>query len=219
MRQPFYVFPRKMSKGIRFYIQFSNPNRSGRSVTVSATTLKEQLGYSTFHPVKSKYEAFSIGKEAFEKGIFFNQQAEVLFADYVMNFWDFDNSDYIKRRNKEKPNSITKAYANQERNRFLTYAITYAMIALERSANIMSAISVTNARDHIYQLLNDVNESNTPITITNARGKNGVLIGEDDWNAIQETLYLNSIPGMTESLLAGKEVSPDDCVPEEEVTW
>lgn len=93
------------------------------------------------------------------------------------------------------------------------------MIALERSANIMSAISVTNARDHIYQLLNDVNESNTPITITNARGKNGVLIGEDDWNAIQETLYLNSIPGMTESLLAGKEVSPDDCVPEEEVTW
>ncbi|MDY6344282.1 MAG: site-specific integrase [Sphaerochaetaceae bacterium] len=157
MRQPFYVFPRKMSKGIRFYIQFSNPNRSGRSVTVSATTLKEQLGYSTFHPVKSKYEAFSIGKEAFEKGIFFNQQAEVLFADYVMNFWDFDNSDYIKRRNKEKPNSITKAYANQERNRFLTYAMPLLPPNL-KLVNIRSS-DCEKLRDNLFKQ----NKSNSTI--------------------------------------------------------
>lgn len=83
----------------------------------------------------------------------------------------------------------------------------------------MSAISVTKARENIYQLLNEVNASSTPVTITNARGKNGVLIGEDDWNAIQETLYLNSIPGMTESLLKGKDTAPEDCLPEDEVTW
>ena len=70
----------------------------------------------------------------------------------------------------------------------------------------MTAISVTKARENIYQLLSDVNNNSQPITITNNRGKNGVLISEDDWNAIQETLYLNSIPGMTESIIeAGKE--------------
>ena len=83
----------------------------------------------------------------------------------------------------------------------------------------MTAINVTKARENIYQLLADVNSSSTPITITNARGKNGVLIGEDDWNAIQETLYLNSIRGMTEALVKGRETSLEDCISEEEVEW
>ena len=69
----------------------------------------------------------------------------------------------------------------------------------------MTAISVTKARENIYQILSEVNSSQ-PITITNNRGKNAVLISEEDWNAIQETLYLNSIPGMAESIIeAGKE--------------
>ena len=51
----------------------------------------------------------------------------------------------------------------------------------------MTAISVTKARENIYQILSDVNNSSQPITITNNRGKNGVLVSEDDWNAIQET--------------------------------
>ncbi len=83
----------------------------------------------------------------------------------------------------------------------------------------MTSISVTKARENIYQLLADVNANGSPVTITNARGKNGVLIGEDDWNAIQETLYLNSVPGMTESLIEGKDTSIDECIPEDEVDW
>ena len=54
----------------------------------------------------------------------------------------------------------------------------------------MTAISVTKARQNIYQLLNEVNENSEPVTITNTKGKNGVLVSEDDWKAIQETLYL-----------------------------
>ena len=70
----------------------------------------------------------------------------------------------------------------------------------------MTAISITKARANLYQTISDVNEFSQPITITNTRGKNAVLISEDDWNAIQETLYLNSIPGMAESIIeAGKE--------------
>ena len=83
----------------------------------------------------------------------------------------------------------------------------------------MTAISVTKARENIYQILTDVNTNSQPITITNNRGKNGVLISEDDWNAIQETLYLNSIPGVAESIIAGCNTFIEDCVSEDEVDW
>ncbi len=83
----------------------------------------------------------------------------------------------------------------------------------------MTAISVTKARENIYQILSDVNTHSQPIIITNNRGKNGVLISEDDWNAIQETLYLNAIPGVAQSIVTGGNTSIDDCLSEDEVEW
>ena len=69
----------------------------------------------------------------------------------------------------------------------------------------MTSISITKVRANLYQTVSEVNESSQPITITNNRGKNAVLVGEEDWKAIQETLYLNSIPGMSQSILVSKE--------------
>ena len=69
----------------------------------------------------------------------------------------------------------------------------------------MTSISITKARAKLNQIVSEVNESSQPITITNNRGKNAVLIGEEDWKAIQETLYLNSIPDMSQSIVASKE--------------
>ena len=69
----------------------------------------------------------------------------------------------------------------------------------------MTSISITKARAKLNQIVSEVNESSQPITITNNRGKNAVLVGEEDWKAIQETLYLNSIPGMSQSILASME--------------
>lgn len=83
----------------------------------------------------------------------------------------------------------------------------------------MKAMNVTQARANLFQLIANVNASSEPITLTNNKGKNAVLIGEDDWNAIQETLYLNSIPGMVESLTAGKECPIDDCISEKDVEY
>lgn len=69
----------------------------------------------------------------------------------------------------------------------------------------MTAISITKARANLYRLVDQANEESQTITITGKRG-NAVLIGEDDWSAIQETLYLNSIPGMSQSIIkAGQE--------------
>lgn len=63
----------------------------------------------------------------------------------------------------------------------------------------MTTISVTNARSDLYQLVDQVNADSHPVTIAGKRG-NAVLIGEDDWLAIQETLYLSSIPEVRESI-------------------
>ena len=74
----------------------------------------------------------------------------------------------------------------------------------------MTSINITKARAKLNQIVSEVNESSQPITITNNRGKNAVLIGEEDWKAIQETLYLNSIPGLSQSILASKEKEISD---------
>lgn len=69
----------------------------------------------------------------------------------------------------------------------------------------MTAVNATTARQNLYQLIAEVNRSSIPVVITNNRGKNAVLLSEEDWNALQETVYLNSIPGLAESILAGDE--------------
>ena len=83
----------------------------------------------------------------------------------------------------------------------------------------MTAISATKARENLYQLISDVNSNSSAITITNNRGKNAVIISEDDWNALQETLYLMSVPGLTESIIEGGKEATSDCLSEDEVKW
>ena len=75
----------------------------------------------------------------------------------------------------------------------------------------MTSINITKARAKLNQIVSEVNESSQPITITNNRGENAVLIGEEDWKAIQETLYLNSIPDMSQSILASKKEDLSEC--------
>jgi len=66
----------------------------------------------------------------------------------------------------------------------------------------MKTITITEARNNIYKLIDMTTSESEPIQITGKRG-NAVLVSEDDWRAIRETLYLTSIPGMRESILKG----------------
>jgi prevent-host-death family protein len=66
----------------------------------------------------------------------------------------------------------------------------------------MTTITATEARRLLYRLLDEVSESHEPVQITGRRG-NAVLVAEDDWRAVQETLHLLSIPGMRESIRKG----------------
>ena len=69
----------------------------------------------------------------------------------------------------------------------------------------MHSVNLSAAQKNLYRRIMDVNEYFSPITITNSKGKNAVLLSEQDWNAIQETLYLNSIPGMVDSILSSRQ--------------
>ncbi|MDD2375050.1 MAG: type II toxin-antitoxin system Phd/YefM family antitoxin [Eubacteriales bacterium] len=84
----------------------------------------------------------------------------------------------------------------------------------------MTTINATNARKSLYQLISDVNANSEPVTIINNKGENAVLISEEDWKAIQETIYLNQIPGMAESIIAGAAENLEDCIKyEEDEEW
>lgn len=64
----------------------------------------------------------------------------------------------------------------------------------------MSTINITNARQNLFQLVADVNVGFNPITFVNNKGKNAVLISEEEWKNIEETLYLSSLPGMVDDI-------------------
>ena len=65
---------------------------------------------------------------------------------------------------------------------------------------IINRINITKARNNLFKLVSDVNVGFNPITIVNNKGKNAVLISEDEWKNIEETLFLSSIPGYVENI-------------------
>jgi antitoxin YefM len=80
----------------------------------------------------------------------------------------------------------------------------------------MTSLTITQARKDLYRLVDEVQESHEPVRITGKRGT-GILLAEDDWTAISETLMLHSIPGMTESIVDGMKTPIDEC--SEEPGW
>ena len=92
----------------------------------------------------------------------------------------------------------------------MTYVITYFLVEEEY---IMTTLSVTEARANLYKLIDDTSLNHEPVIITGKRG-NAVLLAEDDWNAINETLHLLSVPGMRETILAGMQESIDGAATE-----
>ena len=80
----------------------------------------------------------------------------------------------------------------------------------------MPTVTATEARAKLYRLIDQAASSHEPIVITGKRA-NAVLISEDDWRAVQETLYLLSIPGMRESIREGLATPIEECA--EDLDW
>jgi len=80
----------------------------------------------------------------------------------------------------------------------------------------MTAITVTQARRNLFNLVDEVAESHEPVHISGKRAS-AVLISEEDWRCVQETLYLCAIPGMRESINEGLVTPVEEC--ETELEW
>lgn len=81
------------------------------------------------------------------------------------------------------------------------------------------SITATAARKDLYNLIAKANDSCTSIAITTTKGKGAVLIGEDEWAAIEETLYLNGVPGTAKSILEGGAEPLSECVDAGGLEW
>ncbi len=74
----------------------------------------------------------------------------------------------------------------------------------------MRSMRVSEARANLYNLVDETAQTHEPVLITGKRG-NVVVIGEEDWRAVEETLYLLSVPGMRESIIAGMKTPVEKC--------
>jgi antitoxin YefM len=80
----------------------------------------------------------------------------------------------------------------------------------------MNILNATEARAKLYSLIDETASTHQPVVITGKRN-NAVLVSQEDWNAISETLYLLSIPGMRESIKDGLEQGLEGCA--KELDW
>ena len=79
----------------------------------------------------------------------------------------------------------------------------------------MKVVNATNARANIFSLIDQVTEEHEEVMITTKRN-NAVLVSEEDWRSMQETIYLSSIPGMLESIREARNAPDKDRLSEEE---
>lgn len=78
--------------------------------------------------------------------------------------------------------------------------------------------NITNFRKNIFGILEQTIKYNEPVNVSTKEG-NAVIISEEDYNGLVESLYLSSLPGMKEKIVDGLNTPVEDCVPEAEVIW
>ena len=82
----------------------------------------------------------------------------------------------------------------------------------------MTNINITNLRKNLFEYINQSVEFNDLINV-NTKSGNAVIISEDDYNGLMETLYLSSNPVVKQEIVDGMKTPVEDCIPEDDVEW
>ena len=82
----------------------------------------------------------------------------------------------------------------------------------------MLSTNITNFRKNIFGMLEQTIKFNEPVNISTKDG-NAIVVSEEDYNGLMETLYFSSIPAMKEKIVEGLKTPLDECLPEDEVQW
>lgn len=83
----------------------------------------------------------------------------------------------------------------------------------------MKEINIPDNNPTLSSLIDKINQSNQATIITIGNKKKAILISIDEWESIQETLYLISIPGVKDDLIEGKNTPWEECTPLEKIEW
>lgn len=75
----------------------------------------------------------------------------------------------------------------------------------------MNTINIRNAKKNLFQLVSDVNKGFNPVNIISDKGENAILLSESDWRDIEETIFLNSIPGFVDSIEEARKEDRSEC--------
>ena len=96
--------------------------------------------------------------------------------------------------------------------------VAYAIMYVRKEIFLMTTTTVTNFRKNVYSMVENTIRFNEPVHITTKEG-NVVMISEEDYLGLLETLHLTSVPGMKEKLVDGLNTPLSDTISEEEVLW
>nr|WP_321299172.1 tyrosine-type recombinase/integrase [uncultured Sphaerochaeta sp.] len=106
-----------------FYALFRNPETGKRTNKKSVETLRKQLGIFDTSPIRRRDEAIRICQKALEEGIIFNKRQEQLFGEYLDEFYTYEISPYVRRRNLLEPGSLSKDYLATRKNLVMNHVI------------------------------------------------------------------------------------------------
>jgi integrase len=119
----FYITRRKRKKRNVLVACFPDLLEEGKTIEKSVEGLRKKLGIKDHTPITRKAEATIIAQRAYEAGFIVTDKRDPLFVDYILSFWDFDKSDFIRRKNIKNPNSIGREYAKSLSGTFRKNAV------------------------------------------------------------------------------------------------
>ena len=91
-------------------------------------------------------------------------------------------------------------------------------VRVMKEVELVINTNVTSFRKNVYGILEQAIKYTEPVTVSTKDG-NAIIISEEDYNDLMETLYLTSIPSMKEKIAEGLETPLSECVAEDEVEW
>lgn len=113
---PFTVCRIRQRERIYFYALFRDPETGKRTNKMSVERLRTRLGIFSDKPISRRDEAIRICQQALERGLVFAREEKIVLGDYLRSFYDWEESEYIKRRNMLSSGSIGKDYAVTRKN-------------------------------------------------------------------------------------------------------
>lgn len=155
----YYLSKRKRGKTSKWYVYFFDGLDTRKyTMSFSVELLRRKLNIKERTPLTREKEALVIVERAIEVGLIRRPTDEIPFTKYVLDFWDFDNSDYIRRRNLKSPNSISKDYALNIRGTFNKNA--YPLLSKKLLVSQVTAYDIENV---VNQMLDEGQLSNATI--------------------------------------------------------